>query len=760
MVRKSAQLRSKLDDLAVWPILFCSAALAIAPQAAAQSNPEANETDTLDPDPDDLVFQEIEVDGTSFIGGSISEFEPELVLTESDIAAYGVSSIGELLRVIEAETSSGKRSRDEPPVVLINGRRVSGFRELDNYPVEALARVEVLPEEASLAYGFQANQRVINFVLKPNLNIIPLNTRTQAPRSGGTLSNTIDLSRVVIDGGDRTSLGANYTTSSPLLESERTIVPFEPGLDQSARSLFPENTSFALNGLRSFELPAEAIGTISIRWQDQESERLTGQGALDEQLAQRIEAQSFEADFSFNSGLGKNLWSVTANYEDRHSTTDIDVSGASDPLVVTSDDEIWRVDANGSLRLWDVADRFTTLSGAIGLNGETNRSSSLFMGQSLGGELSRDQAYVQVTLNQPVPLPEGWLSLNSTGRISELSDIGQLSEWGLSAKYTPLEGLDVILSFDNAETAPSLSQLNAAVSPVFNQAVYDSLSNETVLATTIRGGNPELDIATRDTLKLGFAWKPWEERDLSFGADLISIDTANDIRTVTHPSLGFEAAFPERVERAADGTIVSFDRRAISAASTRETMLKSLFSWSIPIKAQRASKPLTAEQRRRRGGRPGASRLSLVHRWMIESKAELVVGGPTLDLLGGDSFETLLPPSRHLVDFSYYRWNQGWGFYTGLQYNSGGELRTALGKLDFSDTLRAVLSLSYEFNYADHLLDVLPILEETRLTIGVANALENTTEVRDLGGETPLLFQQDLLDPVGLGWRIELRKRF
>ena len=760
MTRKSAQLRLRLDNLAVLRILVCSAALTIAPQAAAQPDPQPNETDTVNPDTDDLVFEEIEVDGTSFIGGSISEFEPELVLTESDIAAYGVSSIGELLRVIEAETSSGKRSREEPPVVLINGRRVSGFRELDNYPVEALARVEVLPEEASLAYGFQANQRVINFVLKPNLNIIPLNTRTQAPRAGGTLSNTIDLSRVVIDGGDRTSLSANFTTSSPLLESERSIIPFEPGLDQTARSLFPENTSLTLSGLRSFELPGDSIGTLAVRWQDQDSERLTGVGDLDEQLAQRIDAQSFVADFSLNSGLGKNLWSITANYKDRQSSTEIDVSGAANPLVVSSADETWRVDANGSLRLWDAADRFSTLSGAIGLNGETNRSSSLFGDQSFGGDLSRNQAYAQVTLNQPILLPEGWLSLNATDRISELSDVGPLNEWGLSAKYTPLEGLDVILSFDKAETAPSLSQLNAAISPVFNQAVFDPQSNETVLATTIRGGNPNLSIATRDTWKLGFSWKPWDERDLNFGADLLSIETVNEIRSITHPSLGFEAAFPERVEREDDGTLISFDRRAISAASTEETMLKSSFSWSIPIKAQRANKPLTADQRRRRGGRPGASRFSLVHRWMIKSEAELVQGGPTLDLLGGDAFETLLPPSRHLVDFSYYRWNKGWGVYTGLQYDSGGELAAASGILDFSETFRAVFSLSYEFNYADDLLDVFPILEETRLTIGVANALDSITEVRDVDGLTPVLFQEDLIDSVGLGWRIEIRKRF
>ncbi|MEO0817887.1 MAG: hypothetical protein AAFX86_11365 [Pseudomonadota bacterium] len=732
----------------------------MAPQAAAQDDGQTDDPDILSTDQTDLVFDEIAVDGSSIVGGSISEFTPELVLTESDIAAYGVSSIGELLRVIEAETSSGKRSRDEPPVVLVNGRRVSGFRELDNYPVEALARVEVLPEEASLAYGFQANQRVINFVLKPDLNIIPINTRTQAPRAGGTLSNTIDLSRVVINGGDRTSFGANYTASSALLESERSIVPFESGLDQSTRSLFPENTSLTLNGLRSFELPANAVGTLSLRWQDQDTERLFGLDMLGDPLAQRTDSQAFDANLSLNSGLGKNLWSVTASFENRESTTRIDVSGEMDALIVSSEDQLWRFDGNASLRLWDTADRFTTLSGAIGLNGETNTSSSRFVGEHVGAERSRDQAYVQATLNQPVAVPFGWLSLSTTGRLSELSDVGQLTEWGISSTYTPVEGLDFIVSFDNAETAPSLSQLNSAPSPAFNQAVYDPQNEETVLVTTIQGGNGDLAIATRETWKIGFAWKPWEERDLNFGSDLVSIETLNDIRSVTHPSLGFESAFPDRVERDSDGTLVTFDRRAISAALTRETTLKSSFSWSIPIKAQRASKPLTAEQRRRRGGRPGASRLSLVHRWVIENEAKLVEDGPTLDLLGGDGFETLIPPAKHLVDFSYYRWNQGWGFYTGLQYRSASELRTSVGTLDFSDTLRAVLSLSYELNYADDLLDALPILEETRLTLGVANALDSITQVQDLNGQTPLLFQEDLIEPVGLGWRVELRKRF
>ncbi|MEM1106759.1 MAG: hypothetical protein AAGH87_10245 [Pseudomonadota bacterium] len=758
MPRLRAKSSPERRQRPVWQLMACSAAVLAAPAAYGQA--DTDEEDAYGPAPDELVFDQLDVDGTRLIGGSISEFEPEIVLTESDIAAYGVASIGELLRIIEAETSSAKRSRDEPPVVLVNGRRVSGFRELDNYPVEALARVEVLPEEASLAYGFQANQRVINFVLKPDLQIIPLNTRTQAPRQGGTLSNTLELSRVVIDGGDRTSFGAAYTASSPLLESERAITPFEAGLDQSARSLFPESTRLTLNGLRSFELPAGAVGTVSLRWQDEETTLLTGLGAGGAQLGRRIDGQVFEADASLNSGLGKNLWSLTASYEDRRTTTDIDVSGANAALTVTSQDRAWRVDGNASLRLWDAADRFATLSGAAGLNGETNEAGSRFMADSARGERTREEAYAQVTLGQPVPLPTGWLSLNATGRISELSDLGQLTEWGLSAKYTPIEGLDLIATFDTADAAPSLAELNAAASPAFNQAVYDPQREETVLVTAISGGNGDLDIAVRDTWKIGFAWKPWAERDLNFGADLIMIETSDDIAGVTHPSLGLEAAFPERIMRGPDGALVEFDRRPIPVAETRDTMVRSTFSWAIPIKAQRATRQLTAAQRRRRGGRPGASRLSFVHRWMIESEAELVDGGPALDLLGGDAFETLLPPAEHVVDFSYYRWNQGWGIYTGLQYRSEAELLTSSGSLSFSDTLRLVLSVSYELNFADDLLDVAPALEETRLTFGIANALGDVTEVRDGGGQTPLLFQEDLIDPVGLGWRFELRKRF
>ena len=55
----------------------------------------------------------------------------------------------------------------ERPVLLLNGQRISSFRELRDIPTEAIERVEILPEEVALKYGYRADQKVVNIVLRP-----------------------------------------------------------------------------------------------------------------------------------------------------------------------------------------------------------------------------------------------------------------------------------------------------------------------------------------------------------------------------------------------------------------------------------------------------------------------------------------------------------------------------------------------------------------------------------------------------------------
>ena len=49
-------------------------------------------------------------------------------------------------------------------MVLLNGKRVTGFPEISSIPPEAIERMDILPEEVALKYGYRADQKVVNVV--------------------------------------------------------------------------------------------------------------------------------------------------------------------------------------------------------------------------------------------------------------------------------------------------------------------------------------------------------------------------------------------------------------------------------------------------------------------------------------------------------------------------------------------------------------------------------------------------------------------
>lgn len=743
-------------------LCLISAALAVAlPSSMVFANPDNTPeqvSEKSDISSDTTEVDEVVAVGAFIKGRSLSTFKPEIVFTESDIAAYGVSSIAELLRIIDAETSSGKTRRSEPPVVLINGRRVSGFRELDNYPVESLARVEVLPEEASLAYGFTANQRVINFILKSDLQIIPVNIRTQAPLSGGTLSNTVDVSHVFINGNNRSTIKGKFSSSSALLESERDIIPLAAEQPPFSRSLLPASDRFEVSGLRTFALPSEALGTVSMRYEDAEDRILTGLSSVDgSQLSQRIETETLDLGSTINSRLAQNTWSLIGQYQEINRKVEnlgnLGIEFA--PIRTTS--KRAALDFNANFALFESDFGATTLSAAAGMSHEAFRS------QTSDISITRDTFSLQGALSQPLPLSEdkwGRGSVTIDGRVRDLSDIGSLEDYGITANWIPIEPLTLTYSWSSEDIAPTLREFGLPTTRSPNQSFFDLTTAETVTATVLDGGNANLRATSRQISKLGVSWKPWEERDLTVSTDYIVSKSVDDIRRFTVPSQGLQAVGLDQVVRDPDGLIISLDRTPFNVFESERESLRSSLTWSIPIQPKMASSPPKSGAKRRRSGRPGARRLSLIHRWELKNQVTPVDKGIVLDLLDGDTINSNLARPRHLVDLTYYQWNNGWGFYGSAAYRSGASLTTGAGQLDFSGTMRVILSASYEFNYSDRILEHLPILEETRLTIGLSNVLNDIVTVEDDLGRTPLAYQKALLDPVGTGWRIELRKRF
>ena len=144
--------------------LVALASPALAQQALAAGPAETAEvTDRENQDSRQIVVS------ASRLSGQIDAPQPPVVtLDEAQIAAYGAASVSELLAALSPQTSSGRGRGGGFPVVLINGQRVASFREMRNFPSEAIRKVEVLPEEVALRFGYPPNQRVVNFILKDN----------------------------------------------------------------------------------------------------------------------------------------------------------------------------------------------------------------------------------------------------------------------------------------------------------------------------------------------------------------------------------------------------------------------------------------------------------------------------------------------------------------------------------------------------------------------------------------------------------------
>ncbi|MEH6665644.1 MAG: TonB-dependent receptor, partial [Brevundimonas sp.] len=154
-----------------------------------------------------------------------TDIAPELELDAADIQAYGASDIAQLLEFLEPVTTS---SRGGSPVFLVNGRRISGFREIRGLPSEAIERVQVLPEEVALQFGYRADQRVVNFILKDPFRSTTAEIELRGPTAGGRPGHEVEADILRIDGDNRWSFDIEHERDAALFETERDIVR-EPG---------------------------------------------------------------------------------------------------------------------------------------------------------------------------------------------------------------------------------------------------------------------------------------------------------------------------------------------------------------------------------------------------------------------------------------------------------------------------------------------------------------------------------------------------
>ena len=578
---------------------------AAVPDAAAQPVQE-----DLAPDQADEEGEEIVVTGQRERGAVIGDIPPEIQLDARDIRALGAGSVAELLDAIAPQTQSGRGRGEGRPIVLVNGQRISGFREIRNLPPEAIQRVDILPEEVALKYGYRADQRVVNFVLRRRFRAITTEAEYGVATEGGRDRYEADFNLLRIDRAGRWEIDAEYEHEAPLFESERDL-DTELG---EFRTLLPETDRFELSGTLNRTLFTDIGATVNATLEANESKSQFGLAFPNapRPLMRETSGRDAHIGIALNGAIAPWQWSFTANYDRGHAVTRTDRRDVFDLRDrAETDTEVANAElvANGSLFELPAGEVSTTFR--IGAERQGLESEGTRLGVATRSDLSRTRGNAQANIDIPIADRRrdvlgalGDLSANLNAEVEQFSDFGTLRTLGGGLNWSPLKEVSLIASFTDEDGAPSMQQLGNPVVQTPNVRVFDFTRGETVDVTRIEGGNPDLTADSRRVYKLGLTLRPISETDLSVTANYTNSSIRNAISSFPAITPEIEAAFPERFERDADNRLLRIDTRPVNFARVDREELRWGISFSKPIKSARppreALPPRVQERIRRR----------------------------------------------------------------------------------------------------------------------------------------------------------------
>lgn len=619
--------------------LLASTGSAEQPQPAATS--QAEEDDLESASGTAVSADEIVVSGKRIRGQLLVEQAPLLQLDEQAIAAEGVTSITDLIAQISAQTGSARgRGGGGQPVILVNGIRIGSFREFASYPPEALARVEVFPEEVAQRFGFPPDRRVINLILKDNYSNREVEMEFETPSRGGFARTEQDFGTLRIADGGRFNLDFEISDASVLTEDERDIiqtpgsvstVPGDPA-QAEYRSLTAD--TFGLEGNISWAKALIESGTslsANFNYQRNESRSLDGLNTVvltddpavpgiartfgeDTPLERRSSTDTFSTAGSLTKPV--NNFRLTSTIDASRSETETRIDRRFDTTALRQAALDGTLAVDGPLPTsadagFDVARRRTitsvfqnTLEGGLadlpagellvtfdaGLEWRQIQSSDTRT--SLDTTLTRRRLSGGANIVVPITSRRtgfgdalGSITFNAQAGFEDLSDFGILGDYNFGLNWEPFDNLNLSATYIMRESAPSLSELGDPQVTNFNVPVFDFSRGETVLADVTTGGNPALPAETQRDWKFAANWQLpfWENTRLT--VEYIRNRSDNVVSGFPQITPEIEAAFPGRVTRDANGRLIAVDRRSVSFAETRANRVQFIFSTNGSIGA-------------------------------------------------------------------------------------------------------------------------------------------------------------------------------
>ena len=846
------------------------------------------------------------------IRGSVdTDVPPVEELNEADIAAVGASSLTDLVAAVAPQANSGRGRGGGMPIILLNGQRVSGFRELRDLPPEAIRQVQIFPEEVALKYGFRPDQRVINFILKDNFASFATEIQHAQPEDGGFGSNEFEATLTRIGSKTRFNLDIELERSTALTESERDLIgsggsllarggnvsglgpngeiapalsvlarsrvtqagiPLgitNPSLSQFAttanrlndsnigdvRTLLPRTERLEVNGTWSKSLGPQTVLSLNANYALNGSESLLGLPGTSfvlpgnspfspfgqdvtisryfdapRPLERESETHVFQTSSTFNHALGSWRWTVTGNYartaNQTRTTRNADftalragvLAGTVSPFAPDFGANLLFLAPDLASSLNQNMDVRSTLAGtALKLPaGDVQMTfASGFTRQMLDSETWRSSVTNDVALrrnimnhsvNAELPLTNrdfglgsaiGEWAINGNIGYSDLSDFGQLLDYGAGLRWAPARNLTFQASITGDENAPGIGQLGNPTLVTPNVATYDFTRGESLFINVITGGNHALIGEKRRDLILNANWTPKFIKDFALQFSYFKNNSRNTAAALPLLTPEIEAAFASRVVRDLDGRLVSIDQRPVNF--DRETSQR--FRWGFNVSGSIGAAPAArgpfggppgagasrgpgaapsapAGAPRASGGRgfgggggfgagggqPSRWNIALYHTYRIQEEILIRPGVPILDLLNGSATSSNGGAAQHEVELSGGMFHKGFGLRLQGTYKSG---TTAKGTglpgsndLKFSDIAAINVFLFVNLDQQARVVKAVPFLKGSRITLRVENILNDIVDVRDQNGNVPLGYQQGYIDPRGRVFELSVRKRF
>jgi hypothetical protein len=765
--------------------------------------------------------EEIVVTGQRARGSALGDIPPEKTLNAGDVRATGATNITELLQALAPEIGSSRGRGGDQPVLLLNGQRISSFRELRDIPTEAIQRVEILPEEVALKYGYRADQRVVNIVLRQRFRSTVAQLGGNAATDGGYLGGTGDVTRLMIQGNGRTQLNVHAEGNSMLTEAERNIRILAPpagaSLEQAlaARSLIGSRRDARASAIFNRQLFGNVSGTLNTELEHIDGRSRIGLGDISlDPRARNTSSDSAHAGVTLNWDKAQWHWNVVGNADwDRDLTrTQRDDAFPNDRARETRTGADLTATANGTLFKLPAGNAGTTVrvGGSTQHLDSNRRSASDFNSNSVG----RTTGTASINLDLPVSRRNrdfsalGNLTLNANAELDHLSDFGSLTTIGAGANWSPADRLNFITSWTREEGAPTIQQLGDPGIETPGSRIFDFTTGRTVLVNAITGGNPDLLADKRNVLKLGANWQPSEKTDLRLRADYVHTTIRDPVSNIT-VTQAIESAFPERFVRDATGQLVSVDLRPVNFDSSRRDTLRVGFDFTKPLKSRRPPQSFIDQIRAQFGGFRGAGgrgpdsgpppggggergggsggfggggrgfggggggggffgggsrgriQFSLTDTITFVDKVSIRPGVPELDYLHGEAAGSLGGTPRHRVEAQAGWYNNGFGARLGANWRSGTRVNSLTGdNLRFSPLATFDLRLFANPGEQFELVQKHPWLRGTQVRLEVNNVFDAKPRVRNAAGDVPNNFQADLLDPLGRTIGFSIRKLF